>query len=78
MLHVILLASGILRCVIDCLQNVLTLDLRSVVSGMRPFCDILRRALRFLAHFFKLWLRYCATNREVAGSIPGGFIGIFH
>jgi hypothetical protein len=24
------------------------------------------------------WLRYCATNRKVAGSIPGGVIGIFH
>jgi hypothetical protein len=24
------------------------------------------------------WLRYCATNRQVAGSIPDGVIGIFH
>ena len=24
------------------------------------------------------WLRCCATNREVAGSIPDGVIGIFH
>jgi hypothetical protein len=24
------------------------------------------------------WLRYCATNRKVTGSIPGGVIGIFH
>jgi hypothetical protein len=24
------------------------------------------------------WLRYCATNWKVAGSIPGGVIGIFH
>ena len=24
------------------------------------------------------WLRCCATNRNVAGSIPDGFIGIFH
>jgi hypothetical protein len=23
------------------------------------------------------WLRYCATNWKVAGSIPGGVIGIF-
>jgi hypothetical protein len=23
------------------------------------------------------WLRYCATNRKVAGSIPDGVIGIF-
>ena len=24
------------------------------------------------------WLRRCATNRQVAGSIPDGVIGIFH
>jgi hypothetical protein len=24
------------------------------------------------------WLRHCATNRKVAGSIPDGIIGIFH
>ena len=24
------------------------------------------------------WLRCCATNRKVAGSIPAGNIGIFH
>jgi hypothetical protein len=23
------------------------------------------------------WLRFCATNRKVAGSIPGGVIGFF-
>ena len=24
------------------------------------------------------WLRRCATNRKVAGSIPDGVLGIFH
>ena len=24
------------------------------------------------------WLRCCATNRKVAGSIPAGVVGIFH
>jgi hypothetical protein len=24
------------------------------------------------------WLRYCATNRKVTGSIPDGVIGFFH
>jgi hypothetical protein len=24
------------------------------------------------------WLRNCATNRKVAGSIPDGVIGFFH
>jgi hypothetical protein len=25
---------------------------------------------------WRSWLRHCATNRKVVGSIPGGFIGI--
>ena len=34
-----------------------------------------------LLHFVNLesvWLRSCATNRKVVGSIPDGVIGIFH
>jgi len=27
---------------------------------------------------WRSWLRHCATNREVVGSIPDGVIGIFH
>jgi hypothetical protein len=27
---------------------------------------------------WRSWLRYCATFRKVAGSIPDGIIGIFH
>jgi len=26
---------------------------------------------------WRSWLRHCATNRKVAGSIPDGVIGIF-
>ena len=26
----------------------------------------------------RIWLRYCATSRKVAGSIPDDVIGIFH
>ena len=44
---------------------------------------------RFLSQYFGFllslsgtavaqWLRCCATNRKVAGSIPDGVIGIFH
>jgi len=25
-----------------------------------------------------IWLKHCATNREVVGSIPNGVVGIFH
>jgi hypothetical protein len=27
---------------------------------------------------WRTWLRHCATNRKVTGSIPDGFIGISH
>jgi hypothetical protein len=27
---------------------------------------------------WRSWLRHCATNRTVAGSIPDGVTGIFH
>ena len=27
---------------------------------------------------WRSWLRHCATNRKVVGSIPDGVIGIFH
>jgi hypothetical protein len=29
-------------------------------------------------HAVAQWLRHCATNRKVAGSIPEGVIGIFY
>jgi hypothetical protein len=29
-------------------------------------------------HLVAQWLRYCATNRKFAGSIPDGVIGFFH
>jgi hypothetical protein len=29
-------------------------------------------------HALAQWLRHCATNRKVAGSIPNGVIEIFH
>ena len=32
----------------------------------------------FLGTEVAQWLRCCATNRQVAGSIPAGVIGIFH
>ena len=28
--------------------------------------------------WWRSWLRYCATSRKVAGSIPDGVIAIFH
>ena len=34
--------------------------------------------LRLGGTLWRSWLRHCATSRKVAGSIPDGFIGIFH
>ena len=33
---------------------------------------------RYMGTAVAQWLKYCATNRKVAGSIPDGVIGIFH
>jgi hypothetical protein len=32
----------------------------------------------YMMHAVAQWLRHCATNRKVAGSIPDGVIGIFN
>jgi hypothetical protein len=34
--------------------------------------------VRDWGHGVAQWLRHCATNRKVTGSIPDGVIGIFH
>jgi hypothetical protein len=34
--------------------------------------------LVFRGHAVTQWLRHCATNRKIAGSIPDGVTGIFH
>ena len=46
--------------------------------------DIFHFVWNFQGHYlihstrWRSWLRYCATSRKVAGSIPDGIIGIFH
>ena len=42
----------------------------------RILADMQRNTVRGIA--VAQWLRCCATNRKVAGSIPDGVIGIFH
>jgi hypothetical protein len=39
-----------------------------------PFTDVTTSALGTAA---AQWLRFCATNRKVAGSIPDGVVGFF-
>jgi hypothetical protein len=43
-------------------------------DGLELFNDLLATKGTAVAQ----WLRYCATNRKVPGSIPDGITGIFH
>ena len=48
-------------------------------SQITVFCKMLKRKYRNkLGTAVAQWLRCCATNRKVAGSIPPGVIGIFY
>ena len=59
---------------IICIVIALTVCNISVVTLIFDFCtDFI-----FWGTALAQWLRCCATNRKVAGSIPGGVIGIFH
>jgi hypothetical protein len=39
---------------------------------------IIQSTKHWMGHAVTQWLRYCATNRKVAGSIPDGVTGSFH
>jgi hypothetical protein len=43
---------------------------------------VVTRAIQLFTYVYgprwRSWLRYCATNRKVAGSIPDGVRGFFH
>jgi hypothetical protein len=61
-------------------------QLKPLKAGLNPICHLLELlGAHNILHLSKergtavaQWLRYCATNRKVAGSIPDGVIGIFH
>jgi hypothetical protein len=62
-------------------------DVRRIYIYFSIFCvrrlvtdttDITLPTWIYRGHAVAQWLRHCATNRSVAGSIPDGFIGIFH
>ena len=55
------------------------------MSGYRvdSHCFIPSRSTFSYYHYIRgtqqcSWLMHCATRRKVAGSIPGGVLGIFH
>ena len=53
-----------------------------VSTPMKNFIFCVSYILQFVAYSYGTavaqWLRCCATNQKVAGSIPDGVIGIFH
>ena len=55
-----------------------TLTFRRRTKSRLPFAGIIRRLPYSTATAVAQWLRCCATNRTIAGSIPDGVIGIFH
>ena len=53
------------------------------VSGLCPTFGLYQQKICFTVQYASgitvaQWLRCCATNRKVTGSIPDGVIGIFH
>ena len=46
--------------------------------NMPCFRDIIVNTLHKGSTRWRGWLRHCAASRKVAGSIPGGVIGIFY
>ena len=46
-----------------------------MIKGLQGICC---DQLRYTGTAVAQWLRRCATNRNIAGSIPDGVIGIFH
>ena len=47
-------------------------------SGPVQACNGTAFTLHIEGNMVAQWLRCCATNRKVAGSIAAGVIGIFH
>jgi hypothetical protein len=53
-----------------------------IETHLKTFHDVCYKlSIEFIVkpiHSWRSWLRHCATNRNVAGSIPDGVTGIFH
>ena len=47
------------------------------VAVLESNCNVLALLVRLIATAVAQWLRCCATNRKVAGSIPAGVIEKF-
>ena len=64
----------------QCLNVTLMLihNLFSLITQFLTFQVILTEVHSLEATAVAQWLRCCATNRKVAGSIPDGVTGIFH
>jgi hypothetical protein len=54
------------------------LNLAKVIFMLKHSVKLRRFMLCGVGTAVAQWLRCCATNRKMAGSIPDGVIGIFH
>jgi hypothetical protein len=70
------LYSRLLRYLVQKSAEVrISVSIRVFGCSCTAFCSF---TLCLLGHAVAQWLRYCATNRKVAGSITDGVIGIFY
>ena len=59
------------------LDTILLIVVVETKTALRPW-NIYDRPTEEMGTAVAQWSRRCATNQEVAGSIPTGVIGIFH
>ena len=62
----------------DCYLGMTSCSFILVSVSEKFFVDNLESTLLPWGTAVAQWLRCCATNRKVSGSIPDGVIGIFH
>jgi hypothetical protein len=60
--------------VTTCFSQELLFTLSAVLGKLEKLQKV---TISFVVHAVAQWLRHYATNRQIAGSIPDGVIGIF-
>jgi hypothetical protein len=67
--------DGYSKCVTRTRKNTILSDFLRV---RHYYCAVRMQHFNIQINITPQWLRHCATNRKVVGSIPDGFTGIFH
>jgi hypothetical protein len=74
------------QCKVTAKLSVGTVLQTGATKHVSPFCNLIVQFVVYIILYgcetwgmqWRSWLRYCATSRKVAGSIPDGVTGIFH